>query len=74
MTRFLKFLSVPTLAAGLLVGLGATGSAMAFTAAGRAHLEIGKVPVSSLSPSVRAHLPKDRLVVFQQSGLRGRGR
>jgi hypothetical protein len=55
MTRFLRLLSVPTLAAGLLGGLGATGSAMAFTAAGRAHLEIVKVPVSSLIRATPDH-------------------
>jgi hypothetical protein len=75
MARVLRLIGVPALAAGLLVGLGATGSgmasttagsAMAPTTAGLAHLEIVKVPLSSLSPSVRAHLAKDRLVVSQQ--------
>jgi hypothetical protein len=37
----------------------------AFTEPGRAHLEIGKGSGAVASASVRAHLPKDRLVVFQ---------
>jgi hypothetical protein len=66
MLRLVSLLAVPALAGGLLASLGATGSATAFTVADRGHLEIVKVPVSSLPASVRDRLPKDRLVVFDQ--------